>query len=192
MLSMLKNNNDQFRFATFFPSPSCPSPSLSFPPFLSSPLTGVHVSLTNSSHSPPPLSPPPPHPPSLPPSPPPFHSLHPSLTPLPLSLYQVIHLPPSEPCSSCCPLVARALAPDFPVSPLPTAPLCLCGAGLIGRNGTGKTTLLKHMAMHAIDGIPRNCQASALEACVLEATVIFCLDILFGQIDIRCTRPSCT
>lgn len=35
--------------------------------------------------------------------------------------------------------------------------------GLIGRNGTGKTTLLKHMAMHAIDGIPRNCQVLHVE-----------------------------
>lgn len=36
-------------------------------------------------------------------------------------------------------------------------------AGLIGRNGTGKTTLLRHMAMHAIDGIPRNCQILHVE-----------------------------
>ncbi|NP_001353370.1 ABC transporter F family member 4 [Solanum lycopersicum] len=35
--------------------------------------------------------------------------------------------------------------------------------GLIGRNGTGKTTLLRHMAMHAIDGIPRNCQILHVE-----------------------------
>ncbi|CAI5506300.1 unnamed protein product [Closterium sp. Naga37s-1] len=35
--------------------------------------------------------------------------------------------------------------------------------GLIGRNGTGKTTLLKHMAMHAIDGIPRSCQVLHVE-----------------------------
>ncbi|KAI3849454.1 hypothetical protein MKW92_030292 [Papaver armeniacum] len=27
---------------------------------------------------------------------------------------------------------------------------------LVGRNGTGKTTLLRYMAMHAIDGIPKN------------------------------------
>ncbi|XP_047325881.1 ABC transporter F family member 3 [Impatiens glandulifera] len=54
--------------------------------------------------------------------------------------------------------------------------------GLIGRNGTGKTTFLRHMAMHAIDGIPNSCQilhveqevvgddTSALQ-CVLHADV---------------------
>lgn len=54
--------------------------------------------------------------------------------------------------------------------------------GLVGRNGTGKTTFLRHMAMHAIDGIPKNCQilhveqevvgdlTSALQ-CVLNADV---------------------
>ncbi|GBG74985.1 hypothetical protein CBR_g19498 [Chara braunii] len=54
--------------------------------------------------------------------------------------------------------------------------------GLVGRNGTGKTTFLKHMAMHAIPGIPKTCQilhveqevtgddATALE-CVLSADV---------------------
>ncbi|GLJ41053.1 hypothetical protein SUGI_0849910 [Cryptomeria japonica] len=35
--------------------------------------------------------------------------------------------------------------------------------GLIGRNGTGKTTLLRHMAMHAIDGIPKYCQILHVE-----------------------------
>jgi ATP-binding cassette subfamily F protein 3 len=35
--------------------------------------------------------------------------------------------------------------------------------GLVGRNGTGKTTFLRHMAMHAIDGIPRNCQILHVE-----------------------------
>lgn len=35
--------------------------------------------------------------------------------------------------------------------------------GLVGRNGTGKTTLLRHMAMHAIDGIPANCQILHVE-----------------------------
>ncbi|GAV68690.1 ABC_tran domain-containing protein/ABC_tran_2 domain-containing protein [Cephalotus follicularis] len=54
--------------------------------------------------------------------------------------------------------------------------------GLVGRNGTGKTTFLRYMAMHAIDGIPANCQilhveqevagdnTSALQ-CVLNADV---------------------
>lgn len=36
-------------------------------------------------------------------------------------------------------------------------------SGLVGRNGTGKTSFLKHMAMHAIDGIPRNCQILHVE-----------------------------
>ncbi|CAH9080661.1 unnamed protein product [Cuscuta europaea] len=35
--------------------------------------------------------------------------------------------------------------------------------GLVGRNGTGKTTFLRYMAMHAIDGIPRNCQILHVE-----------------------------
>ncbi|KAK4784768.1 hypothetical protein SAY86_019136 [Trapa natans] len=35
--------------------------------------------------------------------------------------------------------------------------------GLIGRNGTGKTTFLRHLAMHAIEGIPRNCQILHVE-----------------------------
>lgn len=35
--------------------------------------------------------------------------------------------------------------------------------GLIGRNGTGKTTFLRYMAMHAIEGIPRNCQILHVE-----------------------------
>ncbi|KAM0852648.1 hypothetical protein ACQ4PT_051617 [Festuca glaucescens] len=35
--------------------------------------------------------------------------------------------------------------------------------GLIGRNGTGKTSLLRAMAQYAIDGIPRNCQILHVE-----------------------------
>ncbi|XP_020582440.1 ABC transporter F family member 3 isoform X1 [Phalaenopsis equestris] len=35
--------------------------------------------------------------------------------------------------------------------------------GLVGRNGTGKTSFLRHMAMHAIEGIPRNCQILHVE-----------------------------
>ncbi|KAH9775006.1 ABC transporter F family member 3 [Citrus sinensis] len=35
--------------------------------------------------------------------------------------------------------------------------------GLVGRNGTGKTTFLRHMALHAIDGIPPNCQILHVE-----------------------------
>ncbi|KAF6136188.1 hypothetical protein GIB67_001597 [Kingdonia uniflora] len=35
--------------------------------------------------------------------------------------------------------------------------------GLVGRNGTGKTTFLRYMSMHAIDGIPKNCQILHVE-----------------------------
>lgn len=41
--------------------------------------------------------------------------------------------------------------------------LCLLLSGLVGRNGTGKTSFLRHMAMHAIDGIPKNCQILHVE-----------------------------
>ncbi|GFP84412.1 ABC transporter f family member 3 [Phtheirospermum japonicum] len=35
--------------------------------------------------------------------------------------------------------------------------------GLVGRNGTGKTTFLRYMALHAIEGIPKNCQILHVE-----------------------------
>lgn len=35
--------------------------------------------------------------------------------------------------------------------------------GIIGRNGTGKTTLLRAMAAHDIKGIPDNCQILHVE-----------------------------
>ncbi|KAL4442757.1 hypothetical protein ABPG77_006751 [Micractinium sp. CCAP 211/92] len=35
--------------------------------------------------------------------------------------------------------------------------------GLVGRNGTGKTTLLRHLAQRAIKGIPSNCQILHVE-----------------------------
>lgn len=41
--------------------------------------------------------------------------------------------------------------------------MCDLRSGLVGRNGTGKTTFLRHMAMHGIDGIPRNCQILHVE-----------------------------
>lgn len=49
--------------------------------------------------------------------------------------------------------------------------------GLVGRNGTGKTTFLKHMAMHAIDGIPKNCQILHVEQEVAgdDTTVLQCV-----------------
>lgn len=43
--------------------------------------------------------------------------------------------------------------------------------GLVGRNGTGKTTFLRHMAMHAIDGIPKNCQILHVEQEVVGDTM---------------------
>ncbi|GAB2296142.1 ATP-binding cassette sub- F member 3, partial [Dionaea muscipula] len=49
--------------------------------------------------------------------------------------------------------------------------------GLIGRNGTGKTTFLRHLAMHAIDGIPKNCQILHVEQEVVgdEITALQCV-----------------
>ncbi|KAJ7545438.1 hypothetical protein O6H91_09G119800 [Diphasiastrum complanatum] len=49
--------------------------------------------------------------------------------------------------------------------------------GLVGRNGTGKTTFLKHMSMHAIDGIPKNCQILHVEQEVVgdDTTVLECV-----------------
>ncbi|PHU27959.1 ABC transporter F family member 3 [Capsicum chinense] len=49
--------------------------------------------------------------------------------------------------------------------------------GLIGRNGTGKTTLLRHMAMHTIDGIPKNCQILHVEQEVVgdDTSVLQCI-----------------
>lgn len=35
--------------------------------------------------------------------------------------------------------------------------------GLVGRNGTGKTTLLRHLNQKAIKGIPDNCQILHVE-----------------------------
>ncbi|GMI76431.1 susceptible to coronatine-deficient Pst DC3000 5, general control non-repressible 20 [Hibiscus trionum] len=37
------------------------------------------------------------------------------------------------------------------------------GRCLVGRNGTGKTTFLRYMALHAIEGIPSNCQILHVE-----------------------------
>lgn len=49
--------------------------------------------------------------------------------------------------------------------------------GLVGRNGTGKTTFLRHMAMHAIDGIPSNCQILHVEQEVIgdDTTALQCV-----------------
>ncbi|KAL9259154.1 ABC transporter F family member 3-like protein [Drosera capensis] len=49
--------------------------------------------------------------------------------------------------------------------------------GLVGRNGTGKTTFLRHLAMHAIDGIPKNCQILHVEQEVVgdEITALQCV-----------------
>ena len=42
-------------------------------------------------------------------------------------------------------------------------PLLLCRYGLVGRNGTGKTTLLRHLAQRLLKGIPSNCQILHVE-----------------------------
>ena len=49
--------------------------------------------------------------------------------------------------------------------------------GLVGRNGTGKTTFLRHMAMHAVDGIPSNCQILHVEQEVVgdDTTALQCV-----------------
>ncbi|XP_042480877.1 ABC transporter F family member 3 [Macadamia integrifolia] len=43
--------------------------------------------------------------------------------------------------------------------------------GLVGRNGTGKTTFLRYMAMHAIPGIPKSCQILHVEQEVVGDTM---------------------
>ncbi|KAK1308001.1 ABC transporter F family member 3 [Acorus calamus] len=49
--------------------------------------------------------------------------------------------------------------------------------GLVGRNGTGKTSFLRHMAMHAISGIPKNCQILHVEQEVVgdDTTALQCV-----------------
>ncbi|XP_022849643.1 ABC transporter F family member 3-like [Olea europaea var. sylvestris] len=49
--------------------------------------------------------------------------------------------------------------------------------GLVGRNGTGKTTFLRYMALHAIDGIPKNCQILHVEQEVVgdDTTALECV-----------------
>ncbi|KAH7513691.1 ABC transporter F family member 3 [Ziziphus jujuba] len=49
--------------------------------------------------------------------------------------------------------------------------------GLVGRNGTGKTTFLRYMAMHAIDGIPQNCRILHVEQEVVgdDTTALQCV-----------------
>lgn len=53
----------------------------------------------------------------------------------------------------------------------------LMQTGLVGRNGTGKTTFLRYMAMHAIEGIPRNCQILHVEQEVVgdDTSVLQCV-----------------
>ena len=45
----------------------------------------------------------------------------------------------------------------------PPLPLRAYRYGLVGRNGTGKTTLLRHLGQRAIKGIPDNCQLLHVE-----------------------------
>ncbi|GER43675.1 ABC transporter F family member 3 [Striga asiatica] len=49
--------------------------------------------------------------------------------------------------------------------------------GLVGRNGTGKTTFLRYMALHAIEGIPKNCQILHVEQEVVgdDTTALQCV-----------------
>ncbi|GJM87492.1 hypothetical protein PR202_ga03452 [Eleusine coracana subsp. coracana] len=49
--------------------------------------------------------------------------------------------------------------------------------GLVGRNGTGKTSFLRAMAMYAIDGIPKNCQILHVEQEVVgdDTTALQCV-----------------
>jgi translation initiation factor RLI1 len=61
--------------------------------------------------------------------------------------------------------------------------------GLIGRNGTGKTTLLRHMALHAIDGIPKNCQILHVEQEVVGDDTIAVQCVLNS--DVESGQPSC-
>lgn len=46
--------------------------------------------------------------------------------------------------------------------------------GLVGRNGTGKTTLLRAMAQHQIKGIPDNCQILHVEQEVRHCHTTIC------------------
>ena len=48
--------------------------------------------------------------------------------------------------------------------------------GLVGRNGTGKTTLLRHLAAHLIKGIPDNCQVLHVEQEVRGHFRVSCMD----------------
>jgi ATP-binding cassette subfamily F protein 3 len=50
-------------------------------------------------------------------------------------------------------------------------------SGLVGKNGTGKTSFLRAMAMHAIDGIPENCQILHVEQEVVgdDTTALQCV-----------------
>lgn len=54
---------------------------------------------------------------------------------------------------------------------------CLPVSGLVGRNGTGKTSFLRAMALHAIDGIPKNCQILHVEQEVVgdDTTALQCV-----------------
>jgi len=50
-------------------------------------------------------------------------------------------------------------------------------SGLVGRNGSGKTSFLRAMAMHAIDGIPKNCHILHVEQEVVgdDTTALQCV-----------------
>lgn len=60
--------------------------------------------------------------------------------------------------------------------------------GLVGRNGTGKTTLLRAMAYHQIKGIPENCQILHVEQEVGPTATHQCCDHMFTVL----SQPPCS
>ena len=69
-----------------------------------------------------------------------------------------------------------------------------CRYGLVGRNGTGKTTLLRHLAQRLLKGIPSNCQILHVEqevhagdelALELTATGLACSPAAFPAVSPR-------
>ncbi len=67
------------------------------------------------------------------------------------------------PCRAICTPAALLLAHHLPNPPPPSTHPLPRRYGLVGRNGTGKTTLLRHLNQKAIKGIPDNCQILHVE-----------------------------
>ena len=80
----------------------------------------------------------------------------------------------------CCSFAKRVLQgrhAQQSACPLQDANLTLAFGrryGLVGRNGTGKTTLLRAMAQHQIKGIPPQCQILHVEQEVRSG----CIDVV--------------